>query len=283
MSETNFSLVDLKALTKPAVKLIEAVHSAVGALYEPTRIRRKAKAEADAVVILAKSQMKVREIEARASERLQNKELRRQENIENITKKALDSLPQEVSKDPVDDDWVYQFFEHCQDIGNKQMQSLWAKLLAGEVATPGSFSIRTLRLVKEMGKDDAQLFTNFCTFVWQVPNTGLLPVITSIEAAPIAKSGLTFKDYLHLDALGLIKFENLTGFSLKELTKNPFFYYGKQHIISAKQGNMDLPLGKALLTGIGMQLAPIAGSLYSEEYRCYVVEEWRKQGFIVEE
>lgn len=283
MSDTNFSLIDLKALSMPATKLIEAVRSAVGILYEPTRIRQKAKAEADAAIILAKNQAEVREIEVRASERLQDKELRRQTNIESITKKALDSLPSSVSDDPIDQDWIYQFFEHCQDIGNDQMQSIWARLLAGEVAQPGSFSLRTLRIVKDLQKEDADLFTRFCTFVWQTPNAGLMPVIPNIENETIKKLGFYFSQLLHLDSLGLIEFDNHGGYKLQNVTRLVIFYYGRQHIVSVPQGKRDLQLGLALLTSIGKELTPISGSVPSENYRLFVVETWRNSGFAIED
>jgi hypothetical protein len=50
-----FSLIDLKALSEPACKLIETVGYAIGALYEPTRIVRKAKAEAKAMKVQAEA------------------------------------------------------------------------------------------------------------------------------------------------------------------------------------------------------------------------------------
>lgn len=42
------SLIDLGDLSKPATVLVEKVCNAVGILYEPRRIRQRAKAEADA-------------------------------------------------------------------------------------------------------------------------------------------------------------------------------------------------------------------------------------------
>jgi hypothetical protein len=46
MSECN-SLINLDDLLKPATVLIEKVCNSVGVLYEPTRMRRAAPAEAD--------------------------------------------------------------------------------------------------------------------------------------------------------------------------------------------------------------------------------------------
>ena len=52
MSEGN-STVSLGDLAKPATVLIEKVSNAVGVLYEPRRIKKKAEAEAEAEKIKA--------------------------------------------------------------------------------------------------------------------------------------------------------------------------------------------------------------------------------------
>lgn len=282
MNETNFSLIDLKALSEPITKLIESVRSAVGILYEPTKIRRKAKADADAVVILAKNQANISDIEIRASERLKSREIRRQENIENITKIAIEELPDTVSKDPVDEDWIYEFFDHCQDVRNEQMQSLWGRILAGEVSKPRKFSLRTLNIVKDLSQDDANLFTNFCIFVWDSPGVGLLPLVLDVKNEYMVKATLTFERLQHLNAIGLINFNNSPGYQLDNFSKALFIYFGKPHLVFRTEGKKaHLNIGVTLLTGEGSELAPISGSQASEEYRSYIVELWKKQGLNV--
>jgi len=281
MAETNFSLVDLKALSEPVTKLIEAVRSAVGILYEPTRTRRQAKAEADAAIILAENQTEVREIEIRASERLRNRELRRQQNVEKVTRMAIAELPASVSADPVDEDWIHQFFGHCQDISNEQMQSLWARLLAGEVAKPGSFSYRSLRLVKDLRREDADLFTRFCTFIWRQPGVRLVPIVPSAEDDSLRRAGIGFTDLLHLESLGLIQFNSLSGFKLTGSRRWLLEYYGKPHFVAVQQGKEDLQVGKSLLTAVGEELAHISGSKPDPNYRDATVARWRKDKMIV--
>jgi len=283
MPETNFSLVDLKALADPAVKLIEAVRSAVGVVYEPTRIRRQAQAEADAAIILAKNQNAVSDIEIRASERLRDRELRRQKNIEDVTQAGLKALPEAVSKDPIDQDWVYEFYEHCQDVGNQQMQHLWGRILAGEVAKPGSYSLRCLRLIKDIQQKDADTFTRFCTFLWMLPGSGLVPIIPDKDSQTIKDAGIQFTDFLHLEDMGLIQFGQITAFTMKGAKALSIFYYGKHHKITLPEGADGFGLGCALLTSVGAELAPISGSQTSEPYRLAIIEHWRKANYIVEE
>ena len=161
--EPSIKVIDLnlEALSKPACKLIEVVRAATGVVYEPTQIKRRAKAEAEAKTILATADAEAAEIAYRAAARLGHIEVRRQENIESIVDKAVDNMPDEASEEPVDQDWVHQFFEQCQDVSNEQMQALWARLLASEVARPGSFSPRTMSVVRFLRVEDAALFTKF--------------------------------------------------------------------------------------------------------------------------
>ncbi len=58
-------LINLGDLSKPATVLVEKVCNAVGIVYEPTRIRRKAHAEADAQQILAAGQMEADALQRR--------------------------------------------------------------------------------------------------------------------------------------------------------------------------------------------------------------------------
>ena len=117
----------LKPLSEPVVKLIDTVSGAVGAVYEPRRIRRKASADADASITLAKGRVEVQEIEFRAAQRIMRREIRRQQNIESIIEKAVQQLPETASDEPVDEDWIHQFFEQCQDVSNDEMQGIWAR------------------------------------------------------------------------------------------------------------------------------------------------------------
>lgn len=297
MPDINLSLIDLKALSEPACKLIEAVRSAVGLLYEPWHVRRMAKAERDAALIRAKGEVDIvitkargaekftkelEEIALRASERLNNRELRRQMNIESITVKALEELPDSVSEEKVDEDWIAQFFNYCQDVGDEEMQTLWARLLAGEVARPGSYSLRTLQLVRMLRKSDAELFTRFCSYVWTYYPEGAMTHIYNEQTDELLKSkGFHFGDFLHLQSLGLIEGAGaLIIYAIETSEPHEFLYYGKRHLITALP---PVHLYMRPLTDIGRELAPISGSEPDEEYRVALVEFWiRRKGMKVQ-
>ena len=169
------------------VKLLDYVSSGIGSVAGPMlatwRVRREAQAkriaakgEADALLIQAEAQSKAREIllsqdteisgELDISDAVHQRiqERKRQLNIESVVKAAATQLSDtEVSNDEPDHDWTAHFFNHVQDVSSREMQLLWAKVLAGEVERAGSTSIRTLGILRNLDQSTARLFRIFCS------------------------------------------------------------------------------------------------------------------------
>ena len=275
------SLINLGDLSKPATVLIEKVCNAVGVIYEPTRIRRKAAAEAEASKIAAVASLELRDIEQRALERLVHQEARKQENIESITANAARALPSSAKVDALDEDWVAHFFKQCDTVSDKEMQSLWSRLLAGEATTPGTFSKRTVDCVSTIDKKDAALFTTFCQFAWMIGD--LCPLIYDVKDEIYLKHGINFGALKHLDAIGLISFESVAGYQRQGFGKYTHaFYYGRPTLIEfpADTSN-NLQLGHVLLTTTGRELAPICGSVINLDFYDYIIARWHKNGFVL--
>jgi len=54
-------------------------------------------------------------------------------------------------------DWFVRFFEDAGNISDEKMQEIWAKVLAGEIKQPGSFSLRTLEVLRNLSSDEAEI------------------------------------------------------------------------------------------------------------------------------
>ena len=82
----------------------------------------------------------------------------------------------EVQHYEVDHDWTARFFSEVQDVSSEDLQSYWAKVLAGEVEQPGSTSIKTLNVLKNLNKRAADLFVKFCSacVTVSIPEEGFL-------------------------------------------------------------------------------------------------------------
>ena len=52
-------------------------------------------------------------------------------------------------------DWLLRFYEACGAVSDEEMQSLWAKILAGELRQSGSFSLRTIETLRNMSPEEA--------------------------------------------------------------------------------------------------------------------------------
>jgi hypothetical protein len=271
------ALINLGDLSKPATVLVEKVCGAVGVLFEPTRIKRQARAEAEADKIKALARIELRDIEQRALERFLHQEARKQENIESITAQAAASLPHDAKVEGLEEDWIANFFEKCQSISDQEMQSLWSRLLAGEATAPGTYSKRTVDFVSTIDKKDAALFTKFCQFVWMIGTP--IPLIFDVEDDIYKSAGIHFSDLKHLDAIGLISFESVSGYIRKGFGKNAvIFYYGKPMLLEfANDANNQLQIGHALLTNTGAELVNICGSEPNEKVTEYVARKWADQ------
>ena len=77
---------DLTGLSKPLEKLITSISSGIGVLYEPTRIKRRAKAEAYGQLIQANAELQKNELIKRATRRISFKELRRKNRKRDVHK-----------------------------------------------------------------------------------------------------------------------------------------------------------------------------------------------------
>lgn len=286
------TLVNLGKLSKPATVLIEKISEAIGGFARPHQIKRIAKAqgeaniiaataEAEAAMIRAQSRIQISEIEERALQRLVREEGRKQQNIENITGKAVSLLPDDARPEDLEIDWLAHFFERARMASDSEMQSLWGRILAGESCKNGGFSKKTIDIVSALSKADAELFTNLCTFAMVIG--AVSPLVFDMEDALYESKGITFSSLNHLASMGLIVLNDITDYQRIRLPKEFFvFYYGAPLLL-------ELPLdkdnkiitGKAMFTKAGEELANVCGSKPSGGFLSFIIEKWINSGIPV--
>jgi len=212
--------------------------------------------------------------------RFLEEEARKQSNIEGITQKAIPLIEENASPEQVDDDWITNFFDKCRIISDEEMQLLWSKILAEEANSPGTFSRKTVNLLADLDKADAELFTQLCGFGWMIGN--VVPLVYDVQAEIYNRYGINFNSLSHLESLGLIQFDNIAGFQRLGLPKKfQVFYYGRPvEITMPKESDNTLKLGKVLLTKAGQELAPVSSSQPIEEFFDFVYDKWAKQSYV---
>lgn len=277
--------VEVKLDLAPVTKLIESISDAIGVVYEPTKIRRKAKADADASLILLNARLEGEEIERQAAQRLIEREARRQENRIAVAKMAAKAMPESVSEESIDQDWVTDFFEHVQDISNEQLQDLWARILAGEVAQPGSFSRRTLGAVRVLSRDEARLFGALCRLVWKIGGNLYFPLVFNEDDPVYHQLNMGLQVQLRLQSAGLTTINALTGWAVTHSDDVPMRvrYFDRAFSLVFPKIPTNLRLGYVSFSPSGLELLNVVSPAPDEQFVEYVVNHWRAEGIIVDE
>lgn len=276
---------DLTGLSEPLKKLIEVVSQGIGALSKPYLIRKTADAKAYELKVIAEAmkenQQSLKQIgyseeklsltsldgesirneltlEERTRQRLDYKEQKRQKNIENITQKAAANLESEqnVSNEPVDEDWTSRFFNYAEDISNEEMQEIWARILAGEIKQPKSYSLRTLDILRNLSTDEAAIFMKFAKLAVVSSRTTF---ILSFKKHRLLeeKYGLNYSDRLLLEELGFITANDLAFqmMATNDLPGKTAFTVGDFFVVQEKLPNKPQhQLEVLVFTKIGRQL-----------------------------
>jgi hypothetical protein len=275
-------LIKLEELTKPATVLVEKISDAVGGIFKPWQIVRVAKAEAAADQIHAESHIQISDLHQRAMRRFLVEEGKKQSNIEDITEKALPLLNEESKPQDMEDDWITNFFDKCRIVSDADMQQLWARVLADQANMPRAFSRRTVNLLSDLEKADAELFGNLCGFGWRYDGrpSFLFPFVFDVSDAIYNQRGIFFSTLSQLEALGLVKFDIYNGFTLRNQPKQIKLSYFEStvQLIFPSEGDNQLGLGQIILTQAGQELAHICAQKPIEGFLEYARKHWEERG-----
>lgn len=117
------------------------------------------------------AQLKVpKEYVDKASEKFASKIVREQLNLDQIGLNAANNLNNENHDDSeqqtseeISDDWLNEFENYAKLKSSDDMKLIFGKILSGEIKKPGTFSIRTVRLISQLDNQAAKLFQRLCS------------------------------------------------------------------------------------------------------------------------
>lgn len=171
------------------VKLVQYTSQGIGGIAHTFLAPWIARKDGEARIEAAKADAEIKRIQAKANAEIQEALLppsgtisgkitltdqihlhmeyetrRRLSNVHGVVTKAAEQLEGETvpDKEP-NPDFVATFFNYIQNVSDEQFHILWAKVLAGEVKSPGNTRIRTLRILRDMDQHTAKLFRIFCS------------------------------------------------------------------------------------------------------------------------
>lgn len=278
MPDKPISVTPFGDLAQVATALIEKVSEGIGGAVRPWQIVRVGKAEAKVARIKADAQVTA-EIKAetrrrRALRRFALEEENKQANMEQIIGGAIPLLGEKSTPQNVSNDWIANFFEKCRIISDEDMQRLWSKILAGEANSPGTFSRRTVNLLSDLDKSDAELFTRLCGFVWWMPEP--VPLIINSHNQLYFDRGISFTSLSHLESLSLIRFDAVNQtYKVRVPSPFPVLYFGRCMTLTIPPPHTNLPIGEVQLDRAGAELIRVCSGSPVEGFVEFVADYWK--------
>jgi len=140
------------------------------------------------------------------------------------------------------------------------MQKVWAKILAGEVAKPGTYSRRTMNVLKTFERLEAEGFTHYCSICFRRCVQADHFVLWGDAAWKSLPEKYRNIDLLaHLVTIGLVGSPQLTGVSV--VNRWEIEHFGKRFHLEAPPPPMapepEYFVSIALLTAVGEELARV--------------------------
>jgi hypothetical protein len=170
------------------------------------------------------------------------------------------------------------------------MQLLWGKLLAGEVARPGNFSLRTLNVLQNLTRSEALAFEAICAASMK-SGASLQPLIFDLEPGALHAIGVgAYGDVLMpLADAGLFRVESLTAPPPAGLPSGLYFEAGEHGrvFVSVPPFSPDgkfrisptgIALGKISLSSVGYELSRFAAWAPTKERMMAAIRGWEAAG-----
>ena len=217
--------------TKLLVRLLETVEKTAEGLFAPWQIRRRGRAELDLQLAQAQAEQDIEDITrgrkhftsdyqlvdgptpsagghedgctlaGLATHNVIVERMRIELNVGQAFLNAAAELDGDAQEPPdrrVDDDWLWRWREAAGGVSSEKLQLLWGKVLAGEIRSPGTFSLRTLEFLKNLSQDEALRIEKLAPFVVDSD------FVVGEDENLLASEGISFGLLVELQDLGVV-------------------------------------------------------------------------------
>lgn len=219
-------------------------------------------------------------------------------NLAKIVQKAEQQLADDANPSDISEDWSTNFRDKARTCSDDEIANLWAQLLASEANNPGSRSRKSVNILADMDRADAELFSTLCRFRLITFNFSNLrfsnsppPSRSRFNTAPAppllvvldgqhpmyTRCGIDFESLSHLEGLGLVKVLP-QGYTVGP---GKVAYVCENRNIALSSAT-PIQLGIAYFTTAGSQLSELCFPLDSPEgFADYLTQVWQGQGITV--
>ena len=176
-----------------------------------------------------------------------------QRNFVSVVENTIPQLTEDARPEDVEPDWYRHFFNRQCSVSDSDMQQIWARILAGEANQPGSFSKRTLSIVSDIDKDEAEVFSTLCGFCWEIDGNLVPLIVRHVNNVPIySQHSITFPVLSHFQSIGLLQYNHLSAFAFPP--NYSVSYFGRKLELDTKEG---FYFGHGYFTVCGKELSSI--------------------------
>lgn len=189
---------------------------------------------------------------------------RKMQNLETILGLALDFCLEQGRADGLDPDWFFSFITMAEEIHSPAMQELWGKIFSVEISRPGTFSLRTLQILKTLTHRDAQMFRVAVSLSSKQKGENSPKIIYGYHQKPsvlsflglkknhqlnLAEFGLAYPDLLSLMEMGLIYSSEIESGELKPSARSQWRCGSQVMHMAARTSGLTLNYYKFTATG----------------------------------
>lgn len=189
--------------------------------------------------------------------------------------------PQEPSTTQVSDDWLLRWRDCAASVSSDELQSLWGKVLAGEVKTPGRYSLRTLEFLRNLAQDEAKAIEKLSPFV-------VSDVIFRGDKALLESEGVTFSLLLAMQELGIVSGVEALGLEITwsststDRFERALVSYGRVLLVKHTDPSRKLKVKVYQVTNLGRQILRLGTFHANDTYLRALATAIKDQGFDVE-
>lgn len=150
-------------------------------------------------------------------------------------------------------DWATAFYDSAKDSSDEEIQVLWGKILAGEIAHHGKFYKRTLSILKNMESVEAKHFVE------------LVPLLIAKETVPVFifqdNEFFQYNDLQTLMDCGIVN-SSAGTYSYKKLSDMEISGF---NLVSLNNGVKEISIDSFSLTDAGLQLCQLIECNHADE------------------
>src|SRR3990167_118121 len=197
-----------------------------------------------------------------------------------VAENILANETQTPSEEAVDDDWLFSWRDYAGKVSSTELQDLWGRVLAGEVKTPGSYSLRTLEFLKNISKEEAELISKVAQFVVQGQ-------IYRNKESFLEAASLQFSTLLFLQEIGILAGVEAVGLqttwssSVQNKYQRAFISDKKVILLEHDDADKEAVSEIYMITSVGKQILALASFGSNDEYLMSIAKGYAAQGYKV--